>query len=657
MATYRADIDGLRALAVIPVLIFHVFPDYMPGGYIGVDIFFVISGYLITGILLGEVAQRKFSVLRFYIRRARRLFPAFLLVLLAVLLLGRYVLLPNEFSLLGKHIMAGSVFISNIVLWREVGYFDASADQKPLLHLWSLGVEEQYYLLWPLLVLVLARRQKLFLPVAILLTLVSFVLNIIVVERSASTAFYLPATRIWELLVGSILAFVVRTVAVSNDPKRRPLRLPELAFNDFQRDLLSLAGAAMLLAALITFDKSTLFPGWAALLPVFGSAFIIAAGPRALINRSLLSSRPAVWFGLISYPLYLWHWPLVAYAHIVYGKPLPPFLGLAIIGTAIGLAWLTYRYVEQWVAAPRRSQFAGRDAAKLWALIGGLGIYGVVMWIGWLQPVSARLPIARSISAAQLDWQDVDNGVMKGDSPERVLFIGDSLMQQYLPRIEKIMHDRSVPVYSVQIITKGGCAPLRGVDRRSIHCRAFVEEAYAEARDESVKTIVIAASWFGFSLRDDYYLIDSESQKNIQPFADENRWIFDAWSKELAELVRSGKRVFIVTNGPSGTSVDPLRFIDRKDFNWRAVVPSAPSRGSLESIVALTNARVVELAHKAGAQIIDPFDWLCDADKCPVSTVDGDPIFIDEGHLRSSYVKNRLPMLDRFVYMDAQPQS
>lgn len=339
---YRPDIDGLRAIAVLLVLGFHAFPRSLPGGFVGVDIFFVISGYLISLILFEEKLAGTFSYVTFYSRRIRRIFPALLAVMSAVLVAGFFLDFSSQYATLGKHVTAGAAFISNIVLWLESGYFDTDAQLKPLLHLWSLGVEEQYYILWPLVLAALPRRV---IPGALLgIGVVSFGLNLWGINSHGTAVFFLPATRFWELMVGSALAFWVH--AHSSQPGT-------LSGNSFAPagNTLShagaLAGLALIVAAVAFIDEDTAFPGWAALLPTLGAALLIAAGPRALVNRALLSRRPVVFIGVISYPLYLWHWPILSFLHIEEGPNLSRTLRLLAVGASFALAWLTYVAIEK----------------------------------------------------------------------------------------------------------------------------------------------------------------------------------------------------------------------------------------------------------------------------------------------------------------------
>ncbi|MEZ5488290.1 MAG: acyltransferase [Steroidobacteraceae bacterium] len=204
---YRPDVDGLRAIAVLSVLVYHAFPDLLPGGFVGVDIFFVISGFLISGIILTRIQAGTFTFADFYARRIRRIFPALAAVLVACLLAGWLILFPVDYERLGGHVLAGAAFVSNLVLWRESGYFDTSSELKPLLHLWSLGVEEQFYLIWPVLLVLAARFLHRILWAIVAVALLSFAANLLLVGSHASAAFYLPITRFWELMLGSMLAY------------------------------------------------------------------------------------------------------------------------------------------------------------------------------------------------------------------------------------------------------------------------------------------------------------------------------------------------------------------------------------------------------------------------------------------------------------------
>lgn len=339
---YRRDIQGLRAVAVLAVLVFHAFPHYLPGGFVGVDVFFVISGFLITGVIRKSIEHGTFTVGDFYARRVRRIFPALLVVLVACLAFGWQTMLAEDLTQLAKHVFGGATFSSNLVLWQEAGYFDKASEAKPLLHLWSLGIEEQFYILWPALMW-LAWKQRVSPMVLIAVTaFASFVLNVNGVRTSPTATFYSPLSRSWELLFGAALAY------------RAPAAGPR------QRNVMSIVGVALILFACWRLTAASRFPGWWALLPSVGACLLIAAGPAAWVNRVLLSGRVMVGIGIISFPLYLWHWPLL----VLGGEAVPAGdLGRAglLLGAAI-LAWATYQFVEQPI------RLGGRVRYKVFAL-------------------------------------------------------------------------------------------------------------------------------------------------------------------------------------------------------------------------------------------------------------------------------------------------
>lgn len=358
----------MRAIAVLIVVLFHAFPRLIPGGFVGVDIFFVISGYLISTILIGEFASKSFSYANFYARRARRIFPALILVLAASLAFGWVALFPDELKLLGKHVVGGSAFLSNIFLWFEVGYFDTAAETKPLLHLWSLGIEEQFYIVWPILLALAFRFRASVLWLTLGLLVVSFAVNIGGIAHYPSATFYSIASRAWELLIGALLAYMTL--------HRAPL-LTAIADSAARRNTLSVAGLALIVAACYLVKNGKGFPGWWALLPTLGAASLIAAGPQAWVNRFVLSNKALVGVGLISYPLYLWHWPLLSFAQVVESGVPAPEIRIGAVVAAFVLAWLTWGLVEQPVRQQRRH--GARVAIVLALLVAAVGAFG-----GWV---------------------------------------------------------------------------------------------------------------------------------------------------------------------------------------------------------------------------------------------------------------------------------
>lgn len=633
MPSYRPDIDGLRAFAVLSVLAFHAFPGAAPGGFAGVDVFFVISGFLISGIILGELGRGTFSIAEFYRRRVRRIFPALLLVLAASLAIGWRVLLPDEFRQLGKHIAAGAGFVSNLALWRESGYFDTSAALKPLLHLWSLGVEEQYYLAWPLLLFLCRGRRRAMGWMIALVALASFAINIALTAKRPDAAFYLPVSRFWELMVGSGLAFF------SFRTKSR-----------WAREAQSAGGGLLLVASLALLAEGRAFPGWWALLPTLGAALVISAGPQAWLNRTVLAHRGAVFVGLISYPLYLWHWPLLAYARIVAGAEPALATRVALCAASVLLAWLTYELVEKKVRGLARGRAPAKAVPALAVSMVLLGGCGVLALKNRIEPESALNPLAEEVSLASSDWAYGADGVrvLPGDSPRTVLFIGDSHMQHYWPRIQKIVAEHRKPVRSAVFDTVGGCAPIPGIERTGQACSAFVDEALSRARAPEVDTVVVAASWVGFIHRPDYVRISDGAPMDPA-------WALRQLESSLAALRKSGKRVVLVLSSPRGALLDPKSAVHRDGMTIRIRYGAPMTRAALAEVTAPIDGELRKIAARVGADVVDPAEWLCSPTLCPAADPQGRPLYKDESHIRAVVVREIFDAFDRYVYLDNQP--
>jgi peptidoglycan/LPS O-acetylase OafA/YrhL len=638
---YRSDIDGLRAVAVCSVLLFHGFPSWFSGGYVGVDIFFVISGYLITEILVREARSGVFSIKRFYIRRARRIFPALLLVLLATLFASWLIMLPVEWRNFGEQLGASAIFVSNVVLWREAGYFDRSSDLKPLLHLWSLAVEEQYYLVWPLIVYMFSGHKDRFLQIGcVALIAISLALSVLLTPTHSVAAFYLPLTRVWELLIGSGLVFI------SN--RQWFERLENSATGLPVESILGFLGLGLILAALFLFDKTTPFPSWYALVPDVGAALLILASLKSWPNRHLLASKPMVWLGLISYPLYLWHWPLLSLGRLWVGEALPSAHVAGLLVLSLALAWVTMRWIESPIRAKSRDSLAGRDAALLWAALLGIGAVGLAARTHFIEPRSSMSSLVGKITSAQIDWTYANDRDFKGSLPGRVLFVGDSHMQQYEPRVAEIVTTASSHTMSASIMTLAGCAPVPGFDRRAVKCAEFTDRAYKAMMASDVKAVVIAASWVGFAQRSDYFKLGDPLRRLVNPY-DEQEWLSLQLGGRLRDVVGTGKKVYVVLSSPRGRDMEPQRMVERSLWTWPDYSPGPRTRDQLKSVVREYDEQIERIAREAGAEIIDPFDSLCQGDQCPVMAADGLPVLIDESHLRASYVRQNIHFFDRIL--------
>jgi peptidoglycan/LPS O-acetylase OafA/YrhL len=341
--TYRPDIDGLRAVAIIAVVLYHAGANLLPGGFIGVDVFFVISGFLISSLIFKELDQGDFRFGDFYVRRVRRIFPALILMMTAVWVLACFTFTSDEFVQLGRYILSGGAFISNLMQWRYAGYFDTDAALKPLQHLWSLGIEEQFYIVWPVTVVLLWKRRF---PLWVLAAMaLSFAFNILRTPHHATGAFFLPFGRAWELLLGAILAWSDRYRALVNRDRR--IALPLLSDAIALQDIAALLGVSLLAAGLWAIGPDSAFPGWWVLLPTLAAFLLIWAGERAWINAKLLANPVMVFVGLISYPLYIWHWPLLSLLRIL-GNGAPSIgARAATVALSVLLATATYLLVER----------------------------------------------------------------------------------------------------------------------------------------------------------------------------------------------------------------------------------------------------------------------------------------------------------------------
>lgn len=515
---YRPDIDGLRAFAVLSVILYHAFPSKIEGGFVGVDIFFVISGYLISTIIFTNLERGTFGFAEFYIRRVKRIFPALLLVLFFCFIFGWYVLLEDEFKQLGKHIFAGAGFAANFVLWSESGYFDNVAESKPLLHLWSLGIEEQFYIIWPLLIWVAWKSRFGLLLITLSVFLISFSLNIYGIGNNMVATFYSPLTRFWELSAGGLLAYLTLHKHINTT------RLTAT-----QSNAISITGFALLLLAVFLTRPENEFPGWWALLPVAGSVLMIAAGAKSWLNSKIFSNKLAVWFGLISFPLYLWHWPLLSFARIIEGATPDRVVRGALVLSAVLLAYLTYEFVEKPLrfGSGSRKKIIGLSISMIVLGVMGAGVYKLELLSSTRLSSSVDPQILKAIG----DWEyphglkkeqtsGIDIYVNRSSNPEVVLF-GDSHIEQYGPRVTLLTKDGKSK--DIAFITEGGCLPIPKVyENLHQNCLGFTDKFERFLREnKSVKTILIGACWNcyfithtlvsrAFDDKYDYYYRDGE---------------------------------------------------------------------------------------------------------------------------------------------------
>jgi peptidoglycan/LPS O-acetylase OafA/YrhL len=645
----------MRALAVIAVIAFHAWPTWFAGGFVGVDIFFVISGFLITSILLSQLEKGRFSIADFYVRRIRRIFPALGVVMLATLAFGWMTLLQGEFRQIGKHALAGTTFVSNLVLWNEAGYFDNDGITKPFLHLWSLGVEEQFYILWPLILWLVFSRKLRFLWVAGVIFVVSMSANVLLVADHPVAAFFSPLTRFWELMAGGVVAY---------------LHLHHAQRFARHGTALSLAGAVLLGLAFWLTNEQSLFPGWWAMLPVGGACLLILAGKDGLLNRQLLGRRLPVAIGLISYPLYLWHWPLLSYGHIVYGQKPPIAIKLALVGAGFLLAWLTYRLVE----IPLRERADRRRVT--WSL--GLGmiaiaVFGLSIGSGLLreridthgaEPYLAALNDSQypGPTLAPLRYDGIVFQKAASRGPGLTVFLGDSVMQQYGPRIEHALARDPTRFNSVIFATAGGCPPIEHTVRlpqiRFPLCPKTVKAAYALANSPEVDTVVLGAAWYGyFNAGQHELLVDQDGVQKAFPAPDAQELAYASLRASLATLRQNGKRVFLVLQPPAGAAYDPQSMYSGSRFG--AIVPLAKvpafDLADYRRRNAVPLARLTAIAAETGAIVIEPAATMCKDTLCPVLDDSGAPLYTDTIHMRPAYSRRAASFLDPTMLRAAGP--
>jgi hypothetical protein len=477
------------------------------------------------------------------------------------------------------------------------------------------------------------------------LAAVSFALNLHFVERSPTAAFYLPQSRFWELMLGGVIAYVD-----VHDPgrlsalrRRRPAWLPSCA---------SAAGAALLLAGLVLIDENDSFPGGWALLPTAGTALLIAAGPQPWLNRRVLASPGFVFIGLISYPLYLWHWPLLVYARIVHNGTPPASARAALLTAAVVLAWATYALVERRVRHLRPIRFPRGVVAGLASSVGALALFGTLVYGSYAESRSAHVQFLPEISAAYEDWTFQGNRTIAGDTRRAALFIGDSHMQQYLPRVDELARRHRAPLRTLIFETEGGCAPVPGLERIGHECGRFVEHALAVARRPEVEIVIFAASWPGFMERGDYYEAGDAHRRRVDLQGPAGDRALARLEAALAKLVAAGKRVYLVLSSPRGEQFDPRGMAKRVGLNFEVHIAEPVPRAEVAARTARIDARLERIAARAGAQVIDPKDYLCDQYSCPVADEGGRPLYKDESHVRSSTVRERFTAFDRFVYAE-----
>ncbi len=606
---YRADLDGLRGIAILAVLGFHAFPEYFPGGFVGVDVFFVLSGYLITGIILQQLHGSAFSLATFYLRRARRLLPALLVVLASCLVFGWFALLPDEFKDLGKHVGAAAAFVLNFSVWREGGYFDTAATANPMLHLWSLGIEEQFYLIWPLVMLLLWRYPRILLGTVGVLVLASFILNVYFIHADPRGDFFLPVTRFWELGLGCLLA-------VLGSYGRAP------ALQGCDR-VLSVLGVALIIGAVFLFDGRVPFPGWAALLPVAGAVCVIGAGPQDRFRQRVLAAPGLVFVGLISYPLYLWHWPLLSFAAILGSGTVPAGVRAASVLLSFILAYLVFRLVEH----PIRTRRASRTGGLLVAGLGAMGVAGFTIFsaagirsrfgpdVQALQPPSK---INHTCLEAFPDKGNFNYCKSTFEVAPAVMFLGDSRTQALYDGVVSLSKRR----YPMMLLARGGCPPLLNAhvaesERKANSSNATWWDFVNAVRLFRPRVVVLSGGGAGFFSPDRRPVVDVEFEQGLG---------------ELVRTLQETSTVIYVREIPT-FDTGPSCFLRPVRVPWDSCAPVVP-RAAIERRLADYNHAVDEVgARLPGLVVVDSIQALCGSKYSAQKLGSGEILYRDPLHL------------------------
>ncbi len=632
---YRPDIDGLRALAVTLVILFHVFGKIFTGGFIGVDVFFVISGFLITSNLIRDLETNSFSFIEFYARRFRRIVPPLMLILLFVFAVSYFLMPGIDFKRLGSHLVAGATFTSNILLAREAGYFDLSGELKPFLHLWSLGIEEQFYIIWPLLLFVAFRVFSRFGVGRIILILLasSFFLNILKINSHPISTFYFLPTRFWELLMGAGVAWLHGTSAVNNYWSKKVTSLRNRSL------LASVVGLSLILSGGLFLKKTLPFPGYWALLPTLGATLIILSGPEGWINNKFFSKRPLVFIGLISYPLYLWHWVLLSLVKVCF-VPNPASLMLfVIIFVSFVFSFLTYKYLEIPIRKNLKfdnSRFYRRPlvvVSATVALIIGVSALGFEIKNGNLisydrqkNPLAYELQLYSTYDISEtrigqcfidtsLPFRNYDPICYFQDlnlSEKSVVLIGDSHAAHLYQGLKGVAAELNL---NMMQLNASSCPPLLGEDEKySLNCRLLNNFTFKKLEEVRPSVVILSAEWQSYIGEPDFV----------------NR--FDATVKKVREM---GNPLIIVVGPLPRWNIELPKILEKNFLRLGRPIPMHTD-SELDKSFFQVNQLMGRVARDAGTQYFSLTEYLCNDHGCTTMvgrSLSTDVITYDRGHL------------------------
>jgi peptidoglycan/LPS O-acetylase OafA/YrhL len=601
--TYRKDIDGLRALAVLSTIAYHAFPNLVSGGFVGVDIFFVISGFLITKIILENLESNSFSFREFYFRRIRRIFPALFLVLITCYGFGWFALYASEFKGVGEHIAASAGFVQNFILINEIAYFERSVDTKPLIHLWSLAIEEQFYLLWPAMIWILYKARINLLVAILILVLISFSINIYSIKSDPITTFYSPLSRFWELLVGALWACI--SLRNSQEVKQ---------FSQAVLNIFSWVGLLLIAIAIFWISRNNSFPGWWALLPTIGATLLILANSEASVNKSFLSNNVMVWLGVISYPLYLWHWILLSFGQIVSAGKLSDFYKIVLILFAIGLAYLTHRYWESLF------RYKGKKVAvlliALMTLIGyqGWSVYvrdGLDFRHKYILDLHGGRPSHTDKACLQefADYQPTFCKLFYLDKNVGVVLIGDSIAHNYFSGLE---HYYSNIGKSFAMIGWPGTQPFlkkSEAENYSLETGHKMNQLIIGlAHDKSVKTVIL-----GFRETAVNNLEKAQLERTIKFFRD------------------NGKQVIFISPPPI-LSFEPIECTGMPPFRPILNQECTQLVSDINAQFFIARIELKKIVENSNIKLFDTYDQICIDAECPLR-IEGGLLYRNKGYL------------------------
>ncbi|WP_417538413.1 acyltransferase family protein [Marinobacter sp.] len=634
--TYLPQLDGLRALAVVAVIIFHSRTEWLSGGFVGVDVFFVLSGFLITQMVVGSLEAGKFSYVNFIAGRVRRLFPAYLVMVGACLLVAPIILLPAEFERLAETALASLIFLSNAFFYSNLGYFDAAAEQQILLHTWSLAVEWQFYLVFPAVLWLAFRFTGRVLATLLILGVASLVLNLMLTPQDAKFTFFMFPPRAWELIAGGLLG----------------LAYMKGAFQGKENLALTLVGLVLLGVSFVAFDKSTLFPGFAALLPVLATVLLVynITQAEAGLLTSLLSWRPFLLIGKMSYSLYLWHWPILLFARFYYSDELS-IAQLVLCWTATGLlSYASWRWVESRLRGHRWLSGKWRAYAGAVALSMPIAVTAGMVMVN--DGYESRLPAEAHRLITIEKWPDFGNCVTKyerdlyyncilgaTDKPATALVWGDSHAQTLIWALNRIVERRGV---AIRHVTKGGCPPIffgvpesTNIDKKAcIASQKSVSEIIES--DPAITTVFIAARWPLYQSAD-LALIEDQVNSSFG----------NALAATIRKLLERGLKVVVVDSLPE-PGFDVANSLARRALIGQKSIDSFVDAAlPFQSLVALDDVKNPNL------RLVRLNAALCSNGKCPLWE-SGELRYFDHDHLAKAGAQILTDDIEKAIVLSEQ---